>query len=222
MKNSCSRSLKAVLFMLTLGLSTVCFLQVASSQVSGNTIVKVQPSETEVRVGETFSISVVIESVENLYGLDVTLRWNSSVLEFQSVDLHLGVESHPGGVLHEDSGAEIYIAENNASEAEYVLAATSVGPASSFNGSGTVFSISFKAMGAGQSSLDLETELADHPSSGGTANLIEHTVVRGSVESDENGSDEPIGADWLVLVLVIVAVIVSVVGIIFFFRKRPG
>ena len=57
MKNSCSRSLKAVLFMLTLGLSTVCFLQVASSQVSGNTIVKVQPSETEVRVGETFSIS---------------------------------------------------------------------------------------------------------------------------------------------------------------------
>jgi len=144
------------------------------------------------------------------------------VLEFQSVDLHLGVESHPGGVLHEDSGAEIYIAENNASEAEYVLAATSVGPVSSFNGSGTVFSIGFKAVGAGQSPLDLETELADHPSSGGTANLIEHTVVRGSVESDENGSDEPIGADWLVLVLVIVAVIVSVVGIIFFFRKRPG
>jgi len=221
-KNSCSGSLRAVLFMLVLGLSTVCFLQVASSQVSGNTIVKVQPSETEIRVGETFSISVVIESVENLYGLDLTLRWNSSVLEFQSVDLGLGVESHPGGVLHEDSGAEIYVAENNASEAEYVLAATSVGPASSFNGSGTVFSISFKAMGAGQSSLDLETELADHPSSGGTANLIEHTVVRGSVESDENGSDEPIGADWLVLVLVIVAVIVSVVGIIFFFRKRPG
>ena len=222
MKNSCSGSLRAVLFMLVLGLSTVCFLQVASSQVSGNTIVKVQPSETEIRVGETFSISVVIESVENLYGLDLTLRWNSSVLEFQSVNLGLGVESHPGGVLHEDSGAEIYVAENNASEAEYVLAATSVGPVSSFNGSGTVFSISFKAMGAGQSSLDLETELADHPSSGGTANLIEHTVVRGSVESDENGSDEPIGADWLVLVLVIVAVIVSVVGIVFFFRKRHG
>ena len=208
--------------MLVLGLSTVCFLQVASSQVSGNTIVKVQPSETEIRVGETFSISVVIESVENLYGLDLTLRWNSSVLEFQSVDLRLGVESHPSGVLHEDLGSEIYVAENNAAEAEYSLAATSVSPASSFNGSGTVFSISFKAVGIGNSSLELETELADRPLAGGTANLIDHAVAGGSAESGENGTGEPIGTDWLFLILVVVAVAVSVAGIVFFFRKRHG
>lgn len=222
MKNSCSASLKAVLFMLVLGVSTVCFLQVASSQVSGNTIVKVQPSVTVVRVGETFSTSVVIESVKNLYGLDVTLRWNSSVLEFQSVDLRLGVESHPGGVLHEDLGSEIYVAENNASEAEYSLAATSVSPASSFNGSGTVFGITFKAVGIGNSSLELETELADRPLAGGTANLIDHDVVGGSVELGEQDSGELIGADLLVLILVVLAVAVSVAGIVFFFRKRHG
>jgi len=184
--------------------------------------VKVQPSETDVRVGETFSVSVVVESVENLYALDVTLRWNASVLQFLSVDLHLGVESHLGGVLHEDLGAEIFVAENNASEAEYRLVATSVSPASSFNGSGTVFSVSFKAVSAGRSLLGLETELADRPSSGGTANLIDHDVVGGSVEVGEQDSGELIGADLLVLILVVVAVAVSVVAIVFFFLKRHG
>ena len=222
MKNSCCRLLRAALLFLLLGLSITCFVRVGSSQVSSNSVVKVQPSETDVRVGETFSVSVVVESVENLYALDVTLRWNASVLRFLSVDLHLGMESHPGGVLHEDLGAEIYVAENNASEAEYRLVATSVSPASSFNGSGTVFSVSFKAVSAGRSLLGLETELADRPPLGGTANLIEHTVVGGSVEAEENDSDEPLLMEWLFLALVVVALAVSVVGIVFFFRKRHG
>ena len=222
MKNSCCRLLRAALLFLLLGLSITCFVRVGSSQASSNSVVKVQPSETDVRVGETFSVSVVVESVENLYALDVTLRWNASVLRFLSVDLHLGMESHPGGVLHEDLGAEIYVAENNATEAEYRLVATSVSPASSFNGSGTVFSVSFKAVSVGRSLLELETELADRPSSGGTANLIDHAVAGGSAESGENGTDEPIGTDWLFLTLVGVAVAVSVVGIVVFFRKRRG
>jgi hypothetical protein len=221
-KNSCSRPFKTALLMLLVGLSAASFMLVGSSQASGNTVVRVQPSTTVVSVGETFSVGVAVESVENLYGLDVTLRWNDSVLQFQSVDLRLGVESHPDGVLHEDSGAEIYVAENNASEAQYHLAATAVNPASSFNGSGTVFSVSFKALSAGRSSLELETELADHPSLGGTANLIEHTVVAGSVELDENDSGQPIGLDLLVLILVVVAVAVSVIGLVFFLRKRQG
>src|SRR5512139_2178608 len=139
MKNPGISLSKAALVSLVLCLVAVCFLRVGSSQISGDPVVRVLPSETDVLVGDTFSISVVVESVENLYGLDVTLRWDSSLVQFQSVDLRLGVESHSGGVLHEDFGAEIYVADSNASEAEYHLAATSVGPASSFNGSGTVF-----------------------------------------------------------------------------------
>jgi hypothetical protein len=221
-KNSYSRPFKTALLMLLVGLSAASFMLVGSSQASGNTVVRAQPSTTVVSVGETFSVGVAVESVENLYGLDVTLRWNDSVLQFQSVDLRLGVESHPDGVLHEDSGAEIYVAENNASEAQYHLAATAVNPASSFNGSGTVFSVSFKAVSAGLSSLDLETELADHPSLGGTANLIEHTVVAGSVESDEHDNNGRTSMDWLVLILVVLAVFISVLGVFFLFRKRRG
>jgi hypothetical protein len=42
--------------------------------------------------------------------------------------------------------------------------------------------ITFNVTSLGQSGLDLETELADYPSSGEPANLIEHTDVSGSVD----------------------------------------
>jgi hypothetical protein len=219
-KNSSYRLFKTALVMLLVGSSALHLCQVCSSQVSGNTVVRVQPSMYTARVNETFSVSVTIESVQNLYGLDITLRWNSSVLQFQNVDLRLGVESHSDGVLHEDSNTEIYIAENEPSEAEYHLAATAVGPASSFNGSGTVFRINFKATSVGRSSLELETELADRPPLGETANLIEHTTVPGSVESAENDLSEPTGLDWPILILVAIAVIVLAIGVIIYSRKR--
>ena len=222
MRDSGSGLLRAVWVVLLLCLVSVWFVRVGFSQGSGDAVVRVQPSKTDVRAGDAFSVSVVIESVENLYGLDVTLRWDSSAVQFQSVDLRLGVESHSGGVLHEDFGAEIYVAGNNVSEAEYHLAATSVAPASSFNGSGTVFVISFKAVGVGSSSLALETELADHPLPGETANLIDHVAVSGSAESSEDGSGGSGDGDLFILVLIGIAVVVSVVAVVvvIYMRRR--
>ena len=216
----CSKLFVAAGVLLVISLFAGYHLQVGSAQVSGGTIVKVQPSETEVRVGDTLSVSVIVESVDNLYGLDVTLMWDESVLQFQAVDLRLGVESHPDGILHEDSGSDIYVADNNASKSEYHLAATSVGPASSFNGSGTVFRIEFKAIAYGISPLSLETELADHPLPGDTANLIQHNAVDGSVESAE-GSSNGSGRDELFMIaLIAVGVIVAVVAVILFVYSR--
>ena len=222
MKDHGSILSKTVLISIMLCLVAVCVLRVGLSQVSGDPVVRVQPSKTDVRVGDTFSVSVVIESVKNLYGLDVTLRWDSSVVQFQSVDLRLGVESHSGGVLHEDFGSLIYVADDNASETEYHLAATSVAPASSFDGSGTVFVVSFKAVGVGSSALALETELADHPLPGETANLIDHVVVSGSVESSEDGSGGSGDGDLFILFLIGIAVVVSVVAVVvvIYMRRR--
>ena len=222
MKNPRPKLFKTALVTLILALFATCLVQATSAQVSGNTIVRVQPSTNAPRVGEAFIVSVTIENVQNLYGLDVTLRWNDSVLQFQSLDLRLAVESHPDGVLHEDSNTEIYIVENEASGAEYHLVATSVGPASSFNGSGTIVNINFKAISIGHSALELETELADHPAPEEPANFIEHTDVPGSVESTENQNHEPSGTDWLIPILVALAIIVLIIVIvaIVYSRKR--
>ena len=199
-------------------------VQVASPQVANDTIVRAQPSTSNPHVGETFTVSVIIENVQNLYAIDMALSWNDSVIQFQSVDLRLGVESHPDGVLHEDSNTEIYIVENEAFEAEYHLVATAVGPASSFNGSGTIVNITFKAISIGHSTLDLETALADHHQSGEpSSNPIERTDVSASIDSTENGVIEPPNTDWLtpIVVALIIIATVLVVSALIYFRKHP-
>jgi hypothetical protein len=128
-------------------------------------------------------VNITISNVQDLYGVDVTLLWNSAALSVQNVDVRLGVESHPDGVLHETPSAEIFIQENTIDQAngEYDLIATSVAPASSFSGSGNIVIITFNVTDVGQSNLVLISELGDYNPSG--SNLIDHTDVDGSVVS---------------------------------------
>jgi hypothetical protein len=185
MKNPYSTKLQNVVLALIFGLLTLLLIQAVLSQVASSTIVKVVPSSSTPRLGETFTVNITIANVQNLYGVDITLRWNVSVLQVLNVNSRLGVESHPDGVLHEISpNAKIEIVEDSVSPAigEYHIVATSVNPAPPFSGNGNVAIITFNVTSLGQSGLDLETELADYPSSGEPANLIEHTDVSGSVD----------------------------------------
>jgi hypothetical protein len=146
--------------------------------------VNVVPSSSTPLLGETFTINITISNVQNLYALDVTLRWNATVLQVLNVNSRLGVESHPDGVLHEVlPNAEIDIIEETVSAevGEYHIAATSVNPASSFSGSGNTAILTFNVTSLGNTALELESELADYPASGEPANLIEHINHVGTV-----------------------------------------
>ena len=221
---------KTVALTLVLVLLSIYLVQPASSQVDSNTIVRAQPSTSTPHVGETFTVSVIIENVQNLYGIDMALSWNDSVLQFQSVYLRLGLESHSDGVLHGNRlnydvetvvSGDIYVAEENVL-GSYSLTALTIG-SSAFSGSGTIINITFKAISIGHSALDLETELAAYPKPEEPSEFIEHADVAGSIESTENGVIEPPNTAWLtpiVIVLIIVA-LVLVVGALIYFRKRP-
>lgn len=143
----------------------------------------VSPQAINALLGETITLNITISNVQNLYGVDVTLFWDPSVLTFQNVNLHLGVESHPGGVLHETTSAEIFVQNNsmNQENGEYHLVATSVAPAQSFSGSGNIATLSFNVTDVGHSDLILMSELGDYNPSG--SNLIDHKDVDGSVDS---------------------------------------
>lgn len=173
-------------------LTVVCALlviyssQAALAQVSSGTVVSVIPAQSNVRVGETLTVNITIGNVENLYGLDVTFNWNNSALHLQSATSNLGVESHSNGVLHEAAGSPIIVAEDNASQetSEYHLVATSQGTADSFNGSGTIATLTFNVTSLGHSALSLTSELADHPLPGETTSeFIAHNDVGGSVDA---------------------------------------
>jgi len=172
-----------MLLILIAPLLTFSLISTAFAQGSSNTKVTVNPASTNALLGKTITINITLSNVQNLYGLDVTLLWNPSALKIQNVNLRLGVESYADGVLHQVAGTDIFVEENNADQAngEYHLVATSVAPAPSFSGSGTIASITFNVTDIGHSELILTTELGDYNPSG--SNLIDHTDVNGSVDS---------------------------------------
>jgi len=173
-------------------LMTVCLFQTSNIIVNAQTgtIVSASPQTNTPQVGQMLTVNMTITNVQNLYALDVTLDWNNSVLEFVSVTLLLGVQAHPGGVLYGNqisdtaTAGDVYVEQSDASQSmgEYHLVATSVSPADSFNGSGTIAIITFNATSLGHAGLDLTSELADHPSPDETSNTIDHADVAGLVD----------------------------------------
>ena len=202
------KTAKTMLFILIATLLTLSLIPTAFAQGSSNTKVAVNPASTNALLGKTITINITLSNVQNLYGLDVTLFWDPSALAIQNVNLRLGVESYPDGVLHETASADIFVQNNTIDQenGEYHLVATSVAPASSFSGSGTIASITFNVTDIGHSELILTTELGDYNPSG--SNLIDHTDVNGSVDSviPEFPSATAIS---LVLILVITTIVLS-------------
>jgi len=149
---------------------------------SPDTIVKVEPYANAALVGGTFTASIAVTDVQNLYGLEVTVSWNASVLNIVGVNVRLGIESHPDGVLHEIPGIapiNLYQNETIQGQGKYVLAASSSAPAASFNGSGNLVRLTFNVKNRGNTRLALETRLADRPPPGGVSSPITHTSMSG-------------------------------------------
>jgi hypothetical protein len=164
-------------------LIALSLIPTAFSQGSSNTKVEVKPASTNALLGNIITINITVSNVQNLYGVDVSLFWDPLVLTIQNVNLRLGAESYADGVLHETASAEIFVQNNiiDQENGEYHLVATSVAPAPSFSGSGTIASITFNVTDVGHSDLILTSELADYNPSG--SNFIDHTDVNGSVDS---------------------------------------
>ena len=148
------------------------------------TTVEVSPQTSTPIVGQTLTISIQLNNVQNLYGIDLTLTWNPSLLSLQanSNQTFLGVSS---GVLN----APISVVLDSATQAtgEFHLVATSVAPATGFSGSGTIATLKFTVTGAGQSSLTIASTLADYAPSG-TSEPITSNDLSGTVDATSSSS----------------------------------
>ena len=101
--------------------------------------------------GEEFSVNITIEDVENLYGIEIEFTWNPSIIEYVSHEVKIPVESYPEGVLHEPV-LEVKD-EVNAAAGDYAIAYSSYQPAEPFNGSGIIFTMTFRVVGYGTTLL---------------------------------------------------------------------
>jgi hypothetical protein len=186
MKNPSKFASKIIFTILVCILVSFIFVNHVSAQ---GTVVSAEASTSQTHVGDTLTVTVKISNVQNLFGVDVTINWNQSILSVVSATSQLGVESHSGGVLHETSSYPIEVVDDIATQStgEYHILATSTGSASPFSGSGTIATLTFRVTNPGSTGLTLTSELSDHPAAGGTANLITHTDTADSVTAVASG-----------------------------------
>lgn len=137
--------------------------------------VYVDPSEVETGIGQNFTSRIVIDGMEDLYGLDIQLGWNSTLLDYVSHTTTIPVETYPGGVLH-DPVAE-FKDEVDTLAGIIWIAYASLQPAPPFDGGGVVVEITFRAREYGFCALDIiSSELADIE-----GDPISHSVINGLV-----------------------------------------
>ena len=158
-------------------------IQMVKAQTSTTTVTVTPQTSTPV-VGQTITISIHLNNVQNLYGIDVRLNWNTALLSFQtnSNQTFIGVSN---GVLN----TPISVVLDSASQAagEFHLVVTSVSPATGFSGSGTIATLKFTVTSAGTSSLTVASTLADY-APGGTSEPIAHNDLSGTVDATASSS----------------------------------
>lgn len=131
------------------------------------------PTVTGLPPSNDFSIAVKIANVTDLYGFDIQLKWDPTILDYVSHTAKIPVETHPDGVLHQTILTIKNVA--NATAGTYWLSASSMYPAPSFNGSGTFFEITFHVKSTGRCLL----ELTSHELARSDATAIPHDVEHG-------------------------------------------
>jgi hypothetical protein len=193
MKSPTKCTSKRVIALLVCAVLAFCFIGTVSAQ---STVVNAGASTTQPAVGSTLTVTITISNVQNLAGIDTTLTWNPSVLTLTNSVLNLG-DSNSNGVLHgtnlnTDSNnlnsGDIYVQETKVS-GSYELVAQSIGASNpGFTGSGTIVTLTFNVVSTGDAGLSLQTDLADHPAAGQTANNIDHQDTASSVTAVVAGS----------------------------------
>ena len=102
-------------------------------------------------IGQTFTITVEIHDVTDLYGVDIQFGWDPNWVGYVSHEKHIPVEDYPDGILHEPTvPVKDNVDETGGLEDEgaapgtlYWLAEASMSPAEPFSGSGIAFHMTF-------------------------------------------------------------------------------
>jgi len=125
-------------------------------------IVYVDPPEVDNLFSPAnFTISVKVANVTDLYGIDLQFGWNPSIIQYASHVKKIPVNSNPGGIMYsptipiKDQVDETASMAGSEPGTMYWVAEASMLPAASFNGSGTVFEMTFRVVANGTSSLNI-------------------------------------------------------------------
>lgn len=148
-----TQALKPLLAVITLTLVlTTSFVPVVAAD--SGTILRPDPQSIGIKPDAEGTISIRVEGVQDLYGVEFHLAFDPDVVEVVDADTSKpGVQIQPGDWLQ-----DIFIAVNAADNATGKIdyAVTLLNPAPPVSGSGIVGTITFKAKSDGVSSLKMD------------------------------------------------------------------
>jgi hypothetical protein len=174
--------MQTLLLMVSLAMSVVLFGSAAPAKAATGTVVYVDPAEVkDLFSPTTFTISVKVANVTNLYGIDLQMTWDPTIIKYVSHTKKIPVESNPGGVMHSPTIPVMNNVDETASMpgsepgTRYWLAEASMLPAAGFDGAGTFVEITFQVVGLGTSLIKINAAtLADKD-----GNPIDYTAIDG-------------------------------------------
>jgi len=163
--------------LLALAALLVAALLPASGVLANGTIVLVNPPSQSVNVNGTTTVEIKVDTVSNLYGVDVRLTFDAAKLEAQDANASLtGVQVEQGTFLNPAQGFMAQnVADNTTGQVQYAFVLLT--PAPAVSGSGVIAKITFKAKAAGNALITLNTATL----SNNQAMPITATLMSGSV-----------------------------------------
>lgn len=162
-------------------------LYISSSQANSTATLYVDPPSTTVDIGESFSVNVSVADVTDLGGWEFKLYYRNNILT--------AVTAIEGPFLKQGGSTVFFTVElnnnYNTTHGRIWLTCVLLEGVPGVNGSGTLATINFQAVGGGNTTLHLtDTVLGDSQ-----ANLIDHTTTNGTVEVHVPAP--PVGGYWI-------------------------
>lgn len=133
----------------------------ATTLQDATTIVLLEPSTATVNVDETVVVNIRIEDVTDLFGADVRLSYDPTVVEVVDANTLVPGTQIASGDFPDISSGMGFVAQNtvNAEEGTIGYAMTLLSPAEPVSGRGTLASITFRGQASGDSAVNFTSVL---------------------------------------------------------------
>lgn len=152
---------KTFVSMLVLSIVTILIAYLPTPVRCSPTSIEVVPVSTEGLPGEFLIVNITVDDVTDLYLWMFRLRWNSTVLQFNSIDEEPFLEKD-GGSTSGIMLTPLNISEINAAGRIDEAACSLLGAIPGVNGSGTIATLNFTCLSMGSTSLEFWMESPLH------------------------------------------------------------
>ncbi|HEY2545743.1 MAG TPA: cohesin domain-containing protein, partial [Candidatus Acidoferrum sp.] len=118
-----------------------------------------EPGAISLKVGETKTVAIVVENVNDLFSIPMLLQYNPAVISIEEFQ-HAVSEGKPGGFLSGGTQEIAIVSNVNKEKGQAVISATRQPNTAGVSGSGTLLAIVIKGIAPGSANLSIVQENA--------------------------------------------------------------